>query len=179
MINNAGSGVYGAIEKTSIEDFHSVMDTNFYGTVNFTLNTLPYMMRNGRGLIINIASVAALHGVPYLSAYSASKAAIVSFSQSIRAELKDKRINIMVFYPGYTETEFFKNEKNVSGARRPLKKYESADKVARTIIKHIEHNKSEKVLSKEGKVLNILNKILAKKLVEYSMDEIAVQLRTK
>ena len=177
LINNAGIGVYGTIEKTSTEDFHSVMETNFFGTVNFTLNALSYMLNNGGGLIVNIASVAALHGIPYLSTYCASKAAVVAFSQSIRAELKDKNIDVMVYYPDYTDTNFFRNEKNVGGARRPTINYEPADKVARTIIKYIELVKSERILSNEGKALKILNKFLAKKLIEYSMDEINSKLK--
>ncbi|MFX0195501.1 MAG: SDR family oxidoreductase [Candidatus Hodarchaeota archaeon] len=176
LINNAGIGVYGVTDKTSIEDFRSVMEVNFFGAINCTLQMLPYMKSKGTGLIVNIASVAAMHGVPYLSAYSASKAALVAFSQSLRAELKDKRISIMIVYPGYTQTDFFKHEKKVGGARRPPGPYRPAKQVAQAIVKAIESDKEDVVLSIEGKILSITKKLIPK-LVDQAMQRIALQLQ--
>ncbi len=96
LINNAGIGVYGNAEMTTLEDFRCVMEVNFFGSVNCILEVLPHMKEMGKGLIINIASVTAKHGVPYLGAYSASKAALVALSQSLRAELAKSGISIMI-----------------------------------------------------------------------------------
>jgi short-subunit dehydrogenase len=92
LINNAGIGVYGNTELTAVEDFRSVMEVNFFGSLHCILEVLPLMKKIRKGLIINVASVAAIHGVPYLGAYSASKAALVALSQSL--------ISIMIVNPG-------------------------------------------------------------------------------
>jgi len=178
LINNAGMGVYGNAEMTTLEDFRSVMEVNFFGSVNCILEVLPHMKEIGKGLIINIASVAALHGVPYLGAYSASKAALAALSQSLRAELAKSGISIMVVYPGYTQTEFFKNEKKVGGARRPGGPYTPAKKVARAIIKAIENEKRDLVLSLGGKALKF-SKSSMPWLAERAMQRIAFKLSDK
>jgi len=175
LINNAGIGVYGNAEMTTLEDFRSVMEVNFFGSVNCILEVLPRMKKIGKGLIINIASVAAMHGVPYMGAYSASKAALVALSQSLRAELAISGISMMIVYPGYTQTDFFKNEKKVGGAHRPAGPYAPARKVARAIIKAIESEKPDLVLSPGGKALKF-SKSLMPWLPERAMQRIAFKL---
>jgi short-subunit dehydrogenase len=176
LINNAGIGVYGPSDKTSLEDFRSVMEVNFFGAVNCILEALPFMKREGKGLVVNIASVAAKHGVPFLGAYSASKAALAAFSQSLRAELVRSGISLMVVYPGYTQTEFFLKEKKVGGAHRPLGPYASVTKVSRAIVRAIEIEKRELVLSVQGKAL-AFSQGLMPWLVERAMQRIAFQLK--
>lgn len=176
LINNAGMGIYGAIERTIIDDFRSVMEVNFFGAVNFTLQILPYLKEKGKGLIVNIASVAAMYGVPYLSTYSASKSALVAFSQSIQAELQKYHISIMIVYPGYTQTNFFVNEKMVGGARLPSYQYASPEKVSKAIVKAIEDDKTELVLTIEGKILKIAKGLMSG-LVDWVMEKIACRLK--
>lgn len=178
MVNNAGTGIYGDTDKTSVSDFHSVLDVNFFGAVHCILEILPYMKRRGKGLVVNIASVAAKHGVPYLGAYSASKAALAAMSQSLRAELAGSGVSVMVAYPGYTQTDFFATEKLVGGGRRPDGPYASPGKVAKAIIRSIERDKKELVLSLEGKALTWAQGLLPG-LVEKAMDRIAFKLRDK
>lgn len=178
LINNAGIGVYGNTEMTTLEDFRSVMEVNFFGSVNCILEVLPHMKEMGKGLIINIASVAAKHGVPYLGAYSASKAALVALSQSLRAELAKSGISIMIVYPGYTQTDFFKNEKKVGGAHRPAGPYAPARKVARAIIKAIESERLDLVLSFGGNALKFSQSLMPW-LVERTMQRIAYKLADK
>lgn len=178
LINNAGIGVHGNTEMTTLKDFHSVMEVNFFGSVHCILEVLPPMREIGKGLIVNIASVAAKHGVPYLGAYSASKAALAALSQSLRAELARSGISVMIVYPGYTQTDFFKNEKKVGGARRPVGPYASAKKVAKAIVKAIESEKLDLVLSLEGKALTYSQSLMPW-LVERTMEKIAYKLRDK
>ena len=175
LINNAGTGVYGDVERTMISDFNQVMDVNFYGAANCMLKALPALKKTG-GVIINITSVAAMYGVPYLGAYSASKAALVALSQSLRAELSDSGVSIMIVYPGYTQTAFFDHEKKVGGARRPRGHFMSPDKVANAISMAIIHGREELVLSKEGKALTISQRFLPW-LVDIAMARIAQRLR--
>jgi NAD(P)-dependent dehydrogenase (short-subunit alcohol dehydrogenase family) len=135
LVNSAGIGAYGPNERTSLEDFRSVMEVNFFGAVNCVLESLPLLKKGGRGMVVNIASLAAKHGVPYLGAYSASKAAMAAFSQSLRAELAPSGISVLVVYPGYTQTEFFLKEKKVGGAQRPAGPYCPVARAARAIVR--------------------------------------------
>ena len=176
LVNNAGIGVYGNTAKTSISDFRTILDVNFFGAVQGILEVLPHMTKRGEGHIVNIASVAAKHGVPYLGAYGAGKAALAALSQSLRAELSGSGISVVVVYPGYTQTEFFAKEKHVGGGRRPAGPYESPEKVAKAIIRGIEKNKQEIVLSMEGKLLSVVQGILPH-IVEKAMERIAHRLR--
>jgi len=176
LINNAGISVYGDTERTTLEDFHSVMEVNFFGALHCMSEVIPLMERQGKGLIVNIASVAAKHGVPYLGAYCASKAALMALSQSLRAELSKSGISIMIVYPGYTQTNIFKDEKKVGGAHRPPGPYASASKVAEAIVGAIEGEKRELVFSLEGRALTLLQGLLPQ-LVEKAMERIADKLR--
>lgn len=176
LINNAGIGVYGNSEFTALEDFRSVMEVNFFGAVHCMQEVLPLMKKAGKGLIINVTSVVAKHGVPYLGAYGASKAALAVLSQSLRTELSASNVSIMIVYPGYTQTNFFKNEKKVGGARRPRGPYTSPNKVAAAIVKAVESEKRNLVLSKEGKALAFSQSFFPG-LVERAMEKIAYKLR--
>jgi short-subunit dehydrogenase len=176
LVNNAGIGVYGSSEKTSSEDFRSQMEVNFLGSVHFILEALPLMKQARKGLIVNVSSLAAKHGVPYLGAYGASKAALAVLSQSLRAELARSGISVLTVYPGYTETDLFKKEKKVGGARRPTGPYTSPQKVAEAVIKSIEKEKYELIPSVKGKAL-ILCQSLMPWLVRKAMERIAYDLR--
>jgi short-subunit dehydrogenase len=176
LINNAGISVYGSTEKTTIEDFHSVMEVNYFGALYCMLQVIPHMKSQGKGLIVNIASVVAKHGVPYLGAYSASKAALVAVSKSLRAELSQDGIRIMNVFPGYTRTNIFESEKKVGGARRPKYHYASATTVANTIIKGIERGDRDLILTLTGKALPIFRRLLPS-IVEKVMERMAVKLR--
>lgn len=178
LINNAGIGVYGDAEFTTLDDFRTVMEVNFFGAVQCIQEVLPIMKENRKGLIVNITSAAAKHGVPYMGAYGASKAALAVFSQSIRAELSESGVSVMVVYPGYTETDFFKNEKKVGRARRPPGPYASPLKVAKAIVKALEAGKRELVLSLEGKALAFTQSVFPR-LVEMAMNKIAYRLKER
>lgn len=178
LINNAGTGVYGYSEMTTVEDFRSVMEVNFFGAIHCILEVLPLLKKERKGQIVNISSVAAMYGVPYLGAYSASKAALVALGQSLRAELAGSGVLIMNVYPGYTLTGFFEKEKKVGGAHRPPGPYVSPQRVAKNIVRAIKKEKQELVLSLGGKTL-ALSRSFMPWLVKMAMKRIAYKLRDK
>ena len=177
LINNAGYGVYGASELTSLDDFRDVMEINFYGPLRCTYGLLPLMKKCNQGHIINVASVAACYGIPYLGAYGASKAALASINQSLRAELFNTDIEISIVYPGYTDTSFFENEKRIGAAIRPEKPYMSPREVAESILNIIIKGHGDEVLSMDGKALFILKDIFPG-LVQNMMKRIARKLKS-
>jgi len=176
LINNAGICVYGSAEKTPLANFQTLLDVNFLGPVTAMLEVLPFMKRQGHGLIVNISSVAALHGVPYLGAYGASKAAMVSLSQSMRAELAGSGVDVMLVYPDYTESAIYENELKVGGAHRPPGPYAQTRDVAEAIVKGIEADARELVLSSRGKQLSLLSRF-APRFIERRMRKLAAELR--
>lgn len=176
LINNAGICVYGDAQRTSVDDFRDMMSVNFYGALHCMREVLPFMLRRESGLIVNVATVAALHGVPYLAAYGASKAALVALSQSLRAELADSGVRVMIVYPGYTESEIYEREKHVGGACRPKSRYAPAEDVAEAIVAAIDSGARDLVLTAQGKALNVLRGI-APPVVERAMRRIARELR--
>jgi short-subunit dehydrogenase len=176
LVNNAGVSVYGRADLTPLEEFRTVMAVNFLGAVSCIREALPFMLRRQSGLIVNVATTAALHGVPYLGAYGASKAALVSLSQSLRAELDGTGVRVMVVYPGYTDTEIFSVERQVGGARRPTARYAPAETVALAVARGIERDTPEVFLTVNGRALSLLRG-LAPWFVDRVMRGIARELR--
>ncbi|MFH1690854.1 MAG: SDR family NAD(P)-dependent oxidoreductase [Candidatus Eisenbacteria bacterium] len=176
LINNAGICVYGSVEKTPLANLQALLDVNFMGPVQAMLEVLPFMKRQGHGLIVNVSSVAALRGVPYLGAYGASKAALVTLSQSMRAELAGSGVRVMLVYPDYTESAIFENETKVGGGKRPEGPYAPTAEVAEAIVGGIEADSRELILSSRGKKLAVLSR-LAPSFVERAMCKLADELR--
>jgi len=106
LVNNAGMGIGGAIERCSIEEIHRQFDVNFFGLVNVTQEVLPYMRAKKSGKIINFSSVGGLMGLPFQGYYSASKFAVEGFSEALAMELKPFGIQVAVVNPGDFQTGF-------------------------------------------------------------------------
>ena len=82
------------------EDWRTMIDTNLVGTLYCTHAVLPSMLEKGEGLVINIASVAGIHGLPNEAVYCASKHGVKGFTDALAVELKDKGIRVSGVYPG-------------------------------------------------------------------------------
>lgn len=123
VINCAGFGISGAVEFTSLEDAKSQFDVNFFGMVNVNKAIIPFMRKNGGGRIVNISSVAAVAHIPFQTYYSASKAAIESYTCALANELKPFDISVVAIQPGDICTEFTQARKktfegdNIYGGR--------------------------------------------------------------
>ena len=156
LINNAGSGVYGSTLLTSLDDFKQVMEVNYFGPLRCIKAFLPLMRACNKGQIINISSTAAHNGIPYLGAYSASKAALATLNQALRAELYNSDIKISIIYPGYTNTGFFAKEKKLGDAVRPTDNYMPVEKVASAILRMVRKGEGDQTLSLDGRMLLFL-----------------------
>lgn len=155
LMNNAGYGVVGKVADSPFSDFYNVMNTNYFGTVNFTQAILPKMLKRKSGHIINIASVAGKIGTPENSAYVASKFAIRGFSESLRHEVREKGISVTIINPAMTDTNFFANPKIQKRWAKMGKKYGmmKPEKVARIIVNSAYKKKQEVTLSLGAKAL--------------------------
>lgn len=160
LINNAGVSAYGRFEYTGDADLQRLIAVNLLGPWYATVEALPFMRSQGGGLVVNVASVAALHGPPYLAAYAATKAGLAAMTQSQSTELADAGIRMMVVYPGYTDTELFAQERRTGGARRPRTAYAEVTRVARAIVRGIERERRSLVLSPEGHAVSYITRFL-------------------
>ena len=106
VISNAGYGISGPIEFTTIADAEHQMDVNFMGAVRFTQAVLPQLRRQRSGRIIYTSSVAAQLPVPYQAFYSASKAAVNAMALALANEVKAFGIRVSVLMPGDVSTGF-------------------------------------------------------------------------
>jgi uncharacterized protein len=110
LVNNAGFGIYGKVQRQSIEEIESIIFTNYLGMVYCTKVFLDSMTSRKTGHIVNVASVAGSFGVAGLSAYCASKYAVLGFSESLSQELHGTGIGITVVSPIGVRTNFFSND---------------------------------------------------------------------
>lgn len=104
VVNNAGVAQAGAIESTSIDDWRWIIDINLLGVVRGCRTFTPLFKEQRRGHFVNVASMAGLLDVPYMSSYNATKAAVVSLSETLQNELHDDGIGVSVVCPSFFQT---------------------------------------------------------------------------
>jgi NAD(P)-dependent dehydrogenase (short-subunit alcohol dehydrogenase family) len=100
LVNCAGILVLGSCEETSAEEFFGVMKTNFFGTAAMIKAALPHMRKQHSGKIINFSSVLGLLGIPFQSAYAASKHAIEGYTECLAMEVAPFGIQVCLVEPG-------------------------------------------------------------------------------
>lgn len=105
LINNAGIGMYEKWEDAKMSEIRKLFDLNFFGAIEVTQKFLP-LLKESKGSIINISSVAGKIYLPFMGAYSASKFALSVFSNSLRAELKEDGVHVLDCIVGRVDTEF-------------------------------------------------------------------------
>src|ERR1700748_1310202 len=106
LINNAGYGLFGAIEETTEKEAREQMETNFFGLLWLSQAVLPVMRKQGHGHIIQLSSVLGLIAVPVLGLYNASKFAVEGLSETLAAEVKGFGINVTLIEPGGFATDW-------------------------------------------------------------------------
>lgn len=114
FINNAGMGIGGPLELSSLEDASRQMDVNWMGMVRFLHHVLPQMRRQGGGKILCFSSIGGLIGLPYQGLYSASKFAIEGYCEALRLEVRDFGIKVILIEPGDFATNFTAQRKSVA-----------------------------------------------------------------
>src|ERR1700761_9106053 len=106
LINNAGYGLFGAIEETTEKEAREQMETNFFGLLWLSQAVLPVMRKQGHGHIIQLSSVLGLVTLPVLGLYNASKFAVEGLSETLAAEVKAFGINVSLIEPNGFSTDW-------------------------------------------------------------------------
>jgi len=105
LVNNAGIECHGSIEEMSMDDFQSVMNTNYLGVLRCTKALLPHMRKNKNGCIINVASISGHIANSPLGAYAASKYALEAISEALAQEMKPFNVRVAIVEPGIINTQ--------------------------------------------------------------------------
>src|ERR1700731_1667847 len=106
LVNNAGLGDRGAFIDSEWDRIHAMLQVNIETLTYLTYRILPSMRKSGCGAILNVSSVASLIPVPHFAVYAATKAYVTSFSEALRAELRNANISVTTLCPGPVPTEF-------------------------------------------------------------------------
>jgi NAD(P)-dependent dehydrogenase (short-subunit alcohol dehydrogenase family) len=116
LLNNAGSGIAGSVEDTSIGEARDQMEVNFFGNLRVTKAALPVMRAQGFGRIVSISSMAGRAGIPFQAFYAASKFAIEGLTESLRQEMRAFGVTVCVIEPGDFRTGFTASRRMVAAA---------------------------------------------------------------
>lgn len=106
LVNNAGVGAFGPVGEMSVEDWHTVIDTNLTGAFYCTRTALPHLRKSANAYIINISSLAGKNWFAGGAAYCASKAGLNAFSEALMQDVRQHDIRVSYVMPGSVNTEF-------------------------------------------------------------------------
>jgi NAD(P)-dependent dehydrogenase (short-subunit alcohol dehydrogenase family) len=106
LVNNAGYDAFGAVEDLSMKEIKQQFETNFFGAVRLMKAVIPIMRKQRSGIIVNVSSIGGIVGVPLNSAYTGSKFALEGFSESMKYELGEFGIKVILIEPGAVNTNF-------------------------------------------------------------------------
>jgi short-subunit dehydrogenase len=145
LINNAGFGDYGNFVEMSLKNDENMIAVNITALVGLTKLFAAEMVKQGKGRIMNVASILSFLPFPYYSVYSATKCFVLAFTETVAAELEETGVVLTALCPGTIETPFHTEamrKTNAMKANKPM----PADKVARVGVKLFLHGKNKKIV---------------------------------
>jgi short-subunit dehydrogenase len=160
LINNAGMAKFGEFAKIDIEKQLTMIDLNIKAVISLTYRFLPDLLKLPKGVIINVASTAALYPLPYYSIYGATKAFVLSFTEALRFEYRNSNLDIRCLCPGDTDTEFFNKAGNIY-KKQPT---QSPELVADTLVKMLQ-KKKPLIFPGQAKMISRMPKWLIRRIV--------------
>lgn len=161
LINNAGYALVGAIEDLTMNEIKAQFETNLFGVIRVIQSVLPVMRKQQSGTIVNVSSIAGRIGFPLTPAYVSSKFALEGLSESMRYELAQFAIKVILIEPGVVKTNFGSNlkmgrvttdirspyaeimQKRITGFKSRFEKGLSPFEVAKVILKAVTSDNAE------------------------------------
>jgi short-subunit dehydrogenase len=161
LINNAGRGSYYSPANAPLTEARSLFDLNFFAPFHLAQVAVPWLKQT-KGTIVNVSSIAGQISFPWLPVYSASKFALASISSTQRIELRRHGVNVMAVFPGYVDTDFQAHADGtapppsvVKGKRFSVSAFECAE----AIVRGIERRRSIVVTPRIGWALVWFNRV--------------------
>jgi NADP-dependent 3-hydroxy acid dehydrogenase YdfG len=179
MINNAGVAGGGALMEVPLEDWRWIIDINVMGVVHGSRAAIPHLQRNGTGMLINVASAAAFASAPGMVSYNATKAAVVSISETLVNELRSAGIQVSVVMPTFFQSSLLETLRGPEYARSFAHKamqrseYSVAD-VARDLLKEAADGNVYIVLPRAARTMWRFNRWLPLRFLD-KVSELAQQ----
>jgi NAD(P)-dependent dehydrogenase (short-subunit alcohol dehydrogenase family) len=165
VFNNAGVALGAPVSTMAYDDFHWLMDINFWGVVHGTKGFLPHLERSGAGHIVNISSVFGLLGIPTQSAYNAAKFAVRGFTEALRIELDTagNGVTATTVHPGGIKTNIVRNarfaepdgDRDEMAARFDSLARTTPDRAAAVIVRAVEKNKRRVMVGPDAHVFDL------------------------
>ncbi len=160
IVANAGIGLDALFIDTTDEALLAVFELNVFGLVRSVRPFVGGMLKRGSGRILFISSVVGKRGIPHYAGYSASKFALHGMAEALRAELFGSGVSVGVICPASTTTDFH-DQLIHNGPPQNSKRLQrhSAESVAKAIVSMAGSRRREMILSIEGKVMNVINRL--------------------
>jgi short-subunit dehydrogenase len=163
LVNNAGISMRAMFRDLDLKVIHSLMDVNFWGTVNCTKFALPFLLER-KGQVAGVISIAGYSALPARTGYSASKYAVRGFLDTIRIEHLKDGLNVLVFAPGYTSSNVRNAALTADGSAQgetPLDegKLMSAEECARHLANALRRRRSQCTLTLLGKATVLAHRL--------------------
>ena len=163
LVNNAGLSMRAMFKDLDLKVIERLMDVNFYGTVYCTKYALPYLLE-AKGQVVGVISIAGYSALPARCAYSSSKYAIRGFLDTLRIEHLKDGLGVLVFAPGYTESNVRNAALVADGSaqgKTPLEegKLMSAERCAEYLLKALRRRRSQKILTPLGKATVFMHRL--------------------
>lgn len=154
LVNNAGLSGGGWLTTNNPDEIRRMIDVNIYAVIRLTQLTLPVMLKQKGGHIVNVSSVASFVGSPGQAPYGATKAAVAQFSESLRREYRRRRIRVSNVMPGWTKTEMTSgmDESRMREAKlvSPLFPMEQPETIAEAIVDSVRFNRRHTIVGGIG-----------------------------
>lgn len=183
IMNNAGVASVGTIAEESVEQWQWVLNINVLGAVRIMHAFLP-MLRESRGYILNVASQAGLTSLPSMGSYAASKAAMVSFSETLRLELVDDNIGCSVLCPAFFKTNLDESVRSGNPAMKSVvtklldKATITADEVADAAFNGVQKRQHVIQSHPEGRKASLFKRLFPERYLKM-MDKQTMKFRKK
>ncbi|MBV9228460.1 MAG: SDR family oxidoreductase [Chloroflexi bacterium] len=161
LINNAGFATNGLFETIAPERDHQQIMVDVTAVVDLTHAFVPSLLARGEGAIINTASTAGFQPLPYMAVYGASKAFVLSFSQALSEEYRDRGLRVLALCPGATETPFF----DIAGEAASVGRRRTPEQVVATGLRALEQGRTVVVDGFSNALLAQLPRFFPRRLI--------------
>ena len=159
LVNNAGKGLNKGFDESALDEQLELLDLNVRSVLRLTHAALPPMLARGSGAILNISSVAGFSAGVRGATYSASKAWVTNFSESLDLQYRHRGVRCVAVCPGFTRTEFHdRAEMDMSGV--PARLWLTADQVVQVALQDLERGRSVSVAGPQYKALVAATRLL-------------------
>jgi short-subunit dehydrogenase len=144
IVSNAGYGLNGPFEKIPIHEQLNIIDTNIRSQLEIAYAFIPLLKQFDKAYLLNTGSTTCYQSVPYMAIYAASKAFVLSFTRSLRFELRDTSVSVSCLSPGSTDTNFVHRARMGENVKKMAQRYNmTPQSVAKTAIRGLFKGKAE------------------------------------